>query len=46
MNVNQIAVNESKIKHCLLETNNFLIDEFIFILNADWLGRNIIKCQN
>lgn len=25
----------------LNETNNFLIDEFIFILNSDWMGRTI-----
>ena len=31
---------KSKIKHWLIETNSFLIGEFIFILNADWLGRN------
>ena len=39
-NVNQIAVNKSKIKHCILETNSFLTGEFIFILNTDWMGRN------
>ena len=39
-NVNQIAVNKSKIKHCLIETNSFPIGEFIFILNNDWMGRN------
>ena len=32
--------DKSKIKHWLIETNSFLIGEFIFILNADWLGRN------
>ena len=25
----------------LLETNNFLIGEFIFTLNSDWMGRTI-----
>lgn len=25
---------------CLIETNSFLIGEFMFILNADWMGRN------
>ena len=25
----------------LIETNSFLIDEFIFILNSDWMGRTI-----
>ena len=38
--VNQIAVNKSKIKHCLIENNSFLIGEFIFILNTDWMGKN------
>ena len=42
-NVNQIAVNKSKIKHCLIETNSFLIGGFIFMLNADWMGRKNIK---
>ena len=32
--------DKSKIQHWLIETNSFLIGEFIFILNADWLGRN------
>ena len=48
-NVNQIAVNKSSllylfdksnVKHCLIETNGFLIGEFMFILNIDWMGRN------
>ena len=25
----------------LIETNSFLIGEFIFILNSDWMGRTI-----
>ena len=39
-NLNQIAVNKSKIKHCLIEINSFKIGKFIFTLNNDWMRRN------
>ena len=37
--VNQMEVNISKNKHCLIETNSFLIGEFTSKLNTDWMER-------
>ena len=37
----EIAVlNQTAILWNKIETDTVLIDEFIFILNADWMGRN------
>ena len=43
--VNQLGINKSKIKHCLIETNSFLISEFIwYVILIGW--EETIECQS